>query len=123
MAMEQRVVVLVNPQVLMDRPRGVFAARILELGLTAYGSTHDEALQKVKALYAVTVQGHRKQGDLAAWLNRSGLQFRKGWDWASDYRGDTPVEDVDSQRVPGHIAAEATQRSQWHDLSLLGIAA
>lgn len=67
----RRVVVVVRQHVLKNAQTGAFAARIPELGLTAYGETAEKAVAKVRRMYAASVQAHRELGTLEAWLNRS----------------------------------------------------
>ena len=74
------VVVLVSPKMLTHQPTGTHAARLVPLGLTAYGKTQDEALLKVKRMFQSAVGAHREQGTLEAWLNRSGLI----WYWGEE---------------------------------------
>lgn len=82
---KRRVVVLVQPKFQVHKVNGTHAARILELGLTAYGKTYDEALKKVKRMLGGAVKAHRDVGTLEDWLNRSGLN----WFWEDEYRGAT----------------------------------
>jgi hypothetical protein len=67
-----------------NKKKDRFAARIRELGLSAYGPTHEEAKSKVKQMFAVYVAAHRKEGTLQKRLERSGLT----WWWIKDYEGD-----------------------------------
>ena len=78
------------------------AARILKLGLTAYGKTLDEALSKVVRMYASAVQAHRELGTLQQWLKRSGLT----WSWEPEYKGDVPVHNADAD-----IAGKRSQKA------------
>ncbi len=91
MDMEGRVVVVVTPQLLANAQTGMHAARILELGLTAYGKTADEAVRKVKRMCGASVRAHRAAGTLVDWLNRSGLE----WSWLEKYSGRLPVENAE----------------------------
>lgn len=87
--MERAVVVSFEVKVLVNNQTGVYAARILELGVTAYGETAYEAVQKVKLMYASAVRVHRGLGTLEDWLDRSGLK----WGWDDEYDGTFgPVE-------------------------------
>ena len=114
MAKQRRVVVLVTPRVLTNSTTGQHAARILELGLTGYGWTHDEALRKVKRMYVSAVYAHRELGTLEAWLDGSGLE----WSWYDEYKGVLPVEYVgvvDDNKPSGFIAdSRAADRRQEH---------
>lgn len=93
MATERRVVALVCPRMLTNAQTGMYAARILELGLTAYGKTQDEAQRKVVRMYASSVQAHRELGTLEEWLNRSGLN----WFWEEEYKGAQPAIAADAE--------------------------
>ncbi|MDP2661948.1 MAG: hypothetical protein Q8R28_14580 [Dehalococcoidia bacterium] len=117
MSTERRVVALVSPKMLTNSKTGMHAARILELGLTAYSGTPDEALQKVKRMYASAVRAHRELGTLEDWLSLSGLE----WYWEDDYEGVTPVVDADDRVQAGRLrgqkkAAVASHNAgDWHD--------
>ena len=88
---EGRVVVLVRPHVFVSEVPGRFAAEILELGLGTYGATPGEAQQKLIAMFAGAVAARRGVGRLAAWLDRSGLE----WYWEPQYGEDIPVLNAD----------------------------
>ncbi len=114
MSAERRVVALVSPKMLANSKTGMHAARILELGLTAYGSTTDEALQKVKRMYASAVRAHRELGTLVEWLNLSGLE----WHWEDNYKGEQPVLDADDRiqtRSEKKAIVASHDAEEWHD--------
>lgn len=93
MGSEGRVVVVVRPRIFASEVPGRYAAEILELGLGAYGATPEDAQRKLIAMFAGAVQARRQLGRLAAWLERSGLE----WYWAADYRRDIPVLNADGK--------------------------
>lgn len=121
MSEERRVVVLVSAKMLTNSETGRHAARILELGLTAYGETADEALRKVKRMYASVVQAHRELGMLEDWLNRTGLN----WFWEDEYKGAIPVEDADKVTLTSKRAlhAESKIANPWSEVHELRMAA
>lgn len=93
MATEEAVVVVVRPKTLYHSGKDMYATRIRELGLTAYGDTCEESSQKVRQMFAALVKAHRKRGTLEERLERSGLD----WCWSSEYDGELPVEWVSSK--------------------------
>ena len=92
MAWEGRVVVVVQPQVAASEAPGRYFAEILPLGLGAYGDTQEQALESITAMFASAVQARRQLGRLAAWLDRSGLE----WYWETD--GPTGLGIVNADR-------------------------
>ena len=90
MEAEGRVVVLVTPDNLRESRTGIHAARVPQLGLTAYGDSVDEALRKLKRMYASAVEAHRQCGTLTKWLDDSGLT----WCHEHEYTGLIPIEDA-----------------------------
>lgn len=91
--MEGRVVVIVRPEVFVSEIPGQYFARILALGLGTYGATSDEALRDLIAMFAGAVRRRRNAGRLAAWLDRSGVE----WCWEPDYDHRLPVINADSK--------------------------
>lgn len=87
-AADRKVVVIVSLAFLYNKKINTFAVRVKPLGITAYGDTEDAASRRVKTMFADAVQAHRMRGDLAEWLNKSGLE----WSWLDEYKGDNPVE-------------------------------
>ena len=85
---DRKVVAIVSPEHLHSREVGLFAARIMPMGLTGYGHTKEEATRKVKRMFAAMVKAHRLMGDLEQWLDRSDTE----WHWLDEYSGDVPVE-------------------------------
>ena len=97
MSVTERVVALVPVVSLAHTVERMFAARIRELGLTAYGDTEEEAVEKVKRMFATYVYAHRKQGTLENCLEHSGLQ----WWWEKNYPGPLPIERVSRENATG----------------------
>lgn len=117
-AEERKVVVIVSPVFLYSKEIDTFAARIKPLGITAYGDTEDAASRRAKTMFADAAQAHRMRGDLAEWLDKSGLE----WSWLDEYAGDAPVE-----HARGAVAKKAAQSSRifasWQEYSALAVAA
>ena len=115
---ERIVVVIVSPVFLYCKEINTFAAHVKSLGLTGYGDTEDAASRRVKTMFADAVQAHRMRGDLAEWLDRSGLE----WSWFDEYEGDNPVEHtrgaVEKPATSGKIPA-----ASWRDYDALAMAA
>jgi len=121
MDMGGRVVVVVTPLLLTNAKTGMHAARILELGLTAYGQTAEEALRKVKRMFAASVKAHRELGTLADWLNRSELK----WSSVEDYAGPLPVENAEHSnfQVIASPPAERSGADCWYNATQYAMAA
>ncbi len=89
--------VLVPVEILSHNAGEIFAARYPELGLTAYGRTHEAALASLKRLLRTCIRTHRSMGTLEEFLD-SHVDERSGsrWYWESDYPSDGPrVEYLD----------------------------
>ncbi len=93
--MDRKVVVIVTPRVSMHPATGTHIARIAELGLTAYGASHDDAVRRVKGLFDVDVRVHRSLKTLDHWLKGSGLT----WWWFGDHPDYLFVEHADGSGV------------------------
>ena len=91
--MEARVVVIIKPELARSEVPGQYFARILALGLGAYGPTPEEALRDLVTIFAGAVRRRRIAGRLAAWLDRSGVQ----WWWEPDYDQRLPVVQADRE--------------------------
>ena len=79
----------------------MFAGRLMELGLTSYGRTPNEASKAVKRQFHRIIDEYRKMGLLVLEkrLNEIGVE----WCWLDEYTdADTPVEDT----TPGAAAAK-----------------
>lgn len=86
-----RVVVKVTPRVQSHNEKKLFVARFVELGLTAYGSTPDEAVGALKITFHHFITHLRKTNRLEEALNKSGLT----WSWESEYADPKmPAEDA-----------------------------
>ena len=114
MAKVRLVVVLVSPKMLTQRATGTHAARILPLGLTAYGKTRDEAMSKVKRMLVSAVAAHRELGTLELWLEHSGLN----WFWEDEYKGALPVEYPDTSPSPEGKSPTVSRRirDSWQNI-------
>jgi hypothetical protein len=88
--MEGRVLV-VDPEIVPSGIPGRYFARIVPLGLGASGATPEEAARKLLAMFAGAVRRRRIAGRLAAWLDRSGVD----WHWYSDEDRLKPVINAD----------------------------
>ena len=126
---QRKVVVIVSVEYLHSRETSTFAARIGPLGLTAYGSSQEEASGRVKRMFASAVETRRERRTLTSWLDRSELD----WHWLDEYEGDVPIEDA---RLPGSKVpvegvrrryvsdSEASQNpAVWQPYGELGVAA
>ena len=80
---DRRVVVMIRPDVLVNKDTGRFAARYTVFGLTAYGKNNDEAVSKVRRMLEAALYEHRRSGNLEDWLNSSGVE----WFWEDEYKG------------------------------------
>jgi hypothetical protein len=109
---EGRVVVSVHPRLYQHKTLGTWAARIPELGLTAYGDSQEHASAKLRRMFAAAVKARRARSLLSDWLSRSGLE----WYWAVDYSGAVPVVDADQETSGGESAG-------WLDATALQLAA
>ena len=117
-AADRKVVVIVSPVFLYSKELDTFAAHVKSLGITGYGDTEDAASRRVKTMFADAVQAHRMRGDLAEWLDKSGLK----WSWFDEYDGDNPVE-----HARGAVTKQSPQPSRvptpWQGYSALAVAA
>ncbi len=102
--MESRVVVIVRPEVCVSEVPGKHFARILALGLGAYGATPEDALHHLIVMFAGAVRRRRNAGRLAAWLNRSGVE----WYWAQDF--DKPLPVIDADALPAVPTADLREQ-------------
>ena len=117
----RKVVVIVSPDFLHNEHTDTYAARIRQLGLTAYGDTNDAASDKIKRMFASMVNAHRLKGDIEEWLSSSNLE----WHWLDEYDGDIKVEDVQARPPqPEPVVSNATPRTtDWQQISPMGMAA
>lgn len=124
--MDRLVVVVVEPTYLRNEETGRFAARIEQLGLTAYASSRDEASDKIRRMFASAVKVRRARGTLVGWLDRSELE----WRWIDEYDGDMPIEYADAsdgQRQSFRMGRETKSRqstsNRWLPNDLMSVAA
>jgi len=119
MVAEKPVVVVVRPEMLYHPEKDMYAARIRALGLTAYGDTCKESVQKVKKMFGLFVKCHRKRGTLEATLKKSGLR----WYWEDEYKEELPVEWVSCENKGGQIlVCGKTRESSWQAMNSLEFA-
>jgi len=85
MEKEQRVVVVLPMRCVEYPKQQMVAARVRDLGLTGYGTTVDEAKQKVKRMFAAFVAAYRERGMLEKVLTERGVK----WCWESEWIGGT----------------------------------
>ena len=83
MSADRLVVVVTRATVVKLEDREVYAARFRKLGLTAYGDSYNDALNKLKHMFNRFVHLHRNAGLLVERLNRAGVE----WSWADEYPG------------------------------------
>ena len=105
-AQPREVVVIVSPEYLSNKDARTFAARIRPLGLTAYGSSREEASAKVKRMFASAVETRRRRGTLTRWLNKSNVE----WRWLDEYRGNVRIE-----RAGQETAESPSPSSRWEE--------
>ena len=74
---ERQVVVHTICTIERHREDNVFAARLRQLGLTAYGDTEEEAVAGCEKLLQRFVNAYQGNGKLEEVLNRSGVE----WHW------------------------------------------
>ena len=117
----RKVVVVVAPDFLHNEATGAYAARIRQIGLTAYGDTLDAASAKIKRMFASMVNAHRAKGDVEEWLNSSGIE----WHWLDEYSGDIKVEEVYATPQRRQAAAPSAKPSStnWEMTFPIGMAA
>ncbi len=114
--LEGKVIVIVPVTAVKHKERGVFAVRMRDLGLTAYGHTHNEAWAQLASLFNRFINEHRRREQLARKLNQSGLT----WYWEDEYpANERPVIDTTkmwdaipaipaiTQRGPARVEAAA----------------
>ena len=108
--MEERMVVTVLEIVrLKYATTGLYASRIIPLGLTAYGSTREDADHGVKQMYRSFIKFYRGRGGLAEALNDREVT----WKWADEYEGPLTVEYVSDQDIPSHAVQRTSPPAGW----------
>ena len=96
----RRVVVTVEEELSRHEASGTVAARYDALGLTAYGTTEDEAAAELRRLFGRDVDYYREKGLLERRLDLLGVE----WCWADEYpAGGPPYEDAGSVAAPAQV--------------------
>ena len=118
--MDRKVVVLVSIKIAKRSDGEMFAARIPELGLTAYGRTEEEARQAVKSQFNRFINKYRELG--AELLEKRLKQVNATWYWEDQYPGDDlpPIEYTNTDHEP---ASKARPKHDWTSIDELGLAA
>lgn len=88
---EDKVVVLLTPQVLTHQSGQVVAARFRKLGLTAYAKTEDVALERLRQMFAAFIRNLRDSGHLVQRLEQAGVRWYRVTDFEQLGR---PYEDL-----------------------------
>lgn len=101
----EKVIVLFTPQIKAHRERKLFVARCRELGLTAYGTTPDEAVYSLKHLFQTFISRQRKLGRLEELLTKAKVK----WFRESEYKG-KPYEDMTRG------GAKVSPLASWSDM-------
>ena len=110
MKTSERVVVVAPLECKNTTDNTMFVTRIRELGLTAYGKTHEEAKQSLRKMFATFVELYRKTENLEERLNRSGLT----WYYESEYRGEIPAESIMPDGSIKYVWPK--QENSWHEM-------
>ena len=86
---------------------GLFAARFVQMGLTAYGHTEADAVVAVKQLFSKFVHCYRASGQLEKRLDALGLS----WYWKDEYPDKLPpYEDLNEWiGIAGNSEASARE--------------
>ena len=101
--MESRVVVNVTCRLYFHADREYYSARCPELGMTAYGKTEDEAVERFKLHFNEAIDAYREQGALRKVLENSGVQ----WRWEQDAPASLIFEDTGPAPVPRLAVSQA----------------
>ena len=104
---EREVVVLVSLTLQKHREREVVAARLKELGLTAYGDTGEEARDAVKALFNKFINEYRDSGLLAKRLDHVGVD----WYWRDEYPESSGPTVEDTSQI-------STTAARWTSITI-----
>ena len=103
-----RVIVLLEPSFYRDQENGRFAARFLQLGLTSFGETREEALESLKRLFVTFVRVRRENGTLEKFLDATEVE------WYPESRYPSAKGDV--EYLVGPPAPSMTARQVRHIL-------
>ena len=91
------VVVTVPLTIYRSNRRPIVAARFEQLGLTAYGTSREEAVATLKNMFNRFIHAYRRVGQLEQRLNQLGVE----WCWAKDYpTGSPPFENTNQSHAP-----------------------
>ena len=88
MGANDRLAVVISPVTMAYNEKGqLHAARFAELGLTSFGDTPGQALQRLKQLFKTFIHAQRKLGVLEQTLNDLGVE----WYWEDEYPENKPA--------------------------------
>lgn len=104
--MERRVVVNVTCRLYFHADRQYFSARCPELGMTAYGNSEEEAIERFKLHFNEAIDAYREQGALRRVLENSGVQ----WRWKQDAPPDRVFEATGSTPTPRLVVSQAAPK-------------
>lgn len=107
MGTDRMVVVLTTMKFYTHKTEEVVAARLEELGLTAYGRTESEAALACKKLFNKFVHTHRDRGDIAERLNKAEVE----WHWLDKYPDDGPEYENTNQLFDNWVTPLQRRRS------------
>ena len=113
----RKVVVMVSIKVAKRSDEKMFAARIPELGLTAYGRNEEMARESVKVQFNRFINKYRELGLdlLEKRLNQVGVE----WYWEDKYPSDgLPIEYTSIDQPIAPMPQARTDWTQLNDLSL-----
>ena len=86
MSKEDTVVVTSSLDLYKGSSKPYIVARLVDLGLTAYGDTEEECMDALKRLFNKFIHTYRENGQLVKRLNQAGVD----WQWEKDYPTDAP---------------------------------
>ena len=107
MEQQEKVVVVVKPDVYTHKNDNRFVMRFDDLGLTAYGNSVNEAREVLFSMFRVLIDELRSRGILAKRLNKLDVE----WYYASEFDGDwsdvTDVSDSPMMVEAGYVKSLA----------------
>ena len=80
MSTRKMLVIEVEASIAYHAEKDLVAARVKELGLTAYGRTEDDAVSKLAGLLDKFIEAHNRSGRLPARLDKAGVP----WKWKDE---------------------------------------
>ena len=112
----QQVVVQVKCRIERHEQSGFFAARILELGLTGYGPSEDDAIEDCKLIFRRFIHAYRNAGNLDSVLTRAGVQ----WYPRDEYPTDSLVPEDTNELFRNQVEAGSIPASilEWPKLTI-----